>query len=231
MYVLQRSSWSFWWVLTTSLFISIFLIIKLYVVKGPGPVRFDFSKWVPTIQVYYQSTCGSCWANATVTALQFRALKLGLVDDEFDVDDVLLNTPGNFGCAGGSIRRAYRYCATTGLSSGGRRYPLAGYRDLTGIGQHALKTEVMDNGPVTAHILEYPSMKRLKPGDVWAPLKNETALGGHAIVIYGWDDARGGWLVQNSWGRNWCDNGRGIFKYGAGNVESMYVFAGDFVLS
>ena len=36
---------------------------------------------------------------------------------------------------------------------------------------------------------------------------------GHALLIVGWDDARGAWLVKNSWGTTWGLNGFGWVKY------------------
>ena len=32
-------------------------------------------------------------------------------------------------------------------------------------------------------------------------------LGGHAVTIIGWDDSKEAWLVANSWGRSWGENG------------------------
>ncbi|MCK4764796.1 MAG: hypothetical protein KAW12_21540, partial [Candidatus Aminicenantes bacterium] len=29
----------------------------------------------------------------------------------------------------------------------------------------------------------------------------------HAIILCGWDDALGAWLLKNSWGTGWGDNG------------------------
>lgn len=192
------------------------------------PYQYDSSLYIPRIPIYYQSTCGSCWANATVTALQFRAYKQSLTNGIFEVTDVIKNTLGNFGCAGGSIRLAYEYCSKTGLFCNGRRYLLSRVKSLAGVGIQRLKTEILTNGPVTAHVLEYPSMKLLKRGETWRRQETEIAVGSHAVVIYGWDDSRGGWLIQNSWGKGWCEDGRGVFSYGAGYIESLFVFAGEF---
>ena len=40
----------------------------------------------------------------------------------------------------------------------------------------------------------------------------------HAIVIVGWDDAKGAWLMKNSWGTNWGENGYMWIKYGSNNI-------------
>jgi len=34
---------------------------------------------------------------------------------------------------------------------------------------------------------------------------------GHAMIIYGWNET--GWLIQNSWGTDWGNNGRAILPY------------------
>lgn len=43
--------------------------------------------------------------------------------------------------------------------------------------------------------------------------KNRKCSTGHCVLIVGWDDDKG-WLIQNSWGKNWGDNG---FAYAAYN--------------
>ena len=35
--------------------------------------------------------------------------------------------------------------------------------------------------------------------------------GGHAILVIGWDET--GFIIQNSWGKNWGDNGTAILPY------------------
>ena len=45
----------------------------------------------------------------------------------------------------------------------------------------------------------------------------------HAIVLLGWDDAKGAWLLRNSWGGDWGDKGYMWIKYDAANVGD-YVY-------
>ena len=37
--------------------------------------------------------------------------------------------------------------------------------------------------------------------------------GGHAVIIIGWDDAEGCWIVKNSWGTDWGEGGYFRIKY------------------
>jgi C1A family cysteine protease len=40
----------------------------------------------------------------------------------------------------------------------------------------------------------------------------------HMLLIVGWDDAKGAWLVKNSFGDEWGEGGFGWVKYGSNNI-------------
>jgi hypothetical protein len=42
---------------------------------------------------------------------------------------------------------------------------------------------------------------------------DENLLSGHAMLAVGYDDGRGAFRIQNSWGRSWADGGYGWFSY------------------
>ncbi len=42
----------------------------------------------------------------------------------------------------------------------------------------------------------------------------------HAIIIAGWDDSKKAWLVRNSWGSDWGENGYVWIEYGCSNIGS-----------
>jgi len=44
-------------------------------------------------------------------------------------------------------------------------------------------------------------------GIVPLPDQSESCLGGHAVLIVGYDDAQACYLVRNSWGKDWGDSG------------------------
>lgn len=38
------------------------------------------------------------------------------------------------------------------------------------------------------------------------------------VLLIGWDDEKGAWLVKNSWGEEWGEKGFGWIKYGSNNI-------------
>lgn len=94
---------------------------------------------------------------------------------------------------------------------------------------------VITDGPIIIGIAVYQSMmdffkdpknaKKVYSHKVKNESKNDTKLGGHAVVIIGWGTDENGtdfWLIRNSWGRNWADKGyfrieRGINFIGCGD--------------
>lgn len=56
------------------------------------------------------------------------------------------------------------------------------------------------------------------PDGVYRPLGASLPYGGHAIMIFGWDDDLGCWLCKNSWGRGGpFGDGTLRFRYGTSN--------------
>jgi C1A family cysteine protease len=42
-----------------------------------------------------------------------------------------------------------------------------------------------------------------KTGVLPMPAKNESVIGGHAVMAVGYDDAKSAFIVRNSWGNAW----------------------------
>ena len=181
----------------------------------------------PRSDTRQQTTCGSCWAHATVAALSSR--HPGPEFSQATDNEILRNSWHNHGCAGGSVKNAYIHCMMHGLQAAdGRRYKLRGWKDLAGAGIFELKHELFNHGALAVHMHEYPSMRHASGTSAWRPRPDETAIGVHAVAIIGWDDRAGGWIVQNSWGNTWADAGVGIIAYGAAEIEHMAVLCGWF---
>lgn len=87
-----------------------------------------------------------------------------------------------------------------------------------------IKHMISQGYPVACGIVVYPSMMShavLVSGLVPRPKGGEKTIGGHAILLVGYDDANEVFLFQNSWGTVWGDDGFGrlhydyVTKYGA----------------
>lgn len=79
-----------------------------------------------------------------------------------------------------------------------------------------IKHALMTNEPVVFGFVVYESIRNPsvnKSGLVPYPKKDEQQLGGHAIILTGWDDKRRVFQFQNSWGTSWGDSGYGYLPY------------------
>jgi C1A family cysteine protease len=68
----------------------------------------------------------------------------------------------------------------------------------------------LEKGPLLATMTVYEDLMFYKSG-VYQHTTGK-ALGGHAVVIEGWDDATSSWLVRNNWGADWGE--KGYFRIG-----------------
>lgn len=96
-----------------------------------------------------------------------------------------------------------------------REFRIEGYRILSSHSPEAIKRQVAAGDPVMVGILLYESLLDLKNG-TYEKTSGEF-LGGHSLVIVGYDDDRGqgAFLVLNSWGKDWGMDGLGWISYDA----------------
>lgn len=88
---------------------------------------------------------------------------------------------------------------------------------IPGVGD--MKKALCTYGPIAACIKVTPALQAYRSGvfDEFADCSGERDIN-HAITIVGWDDERGAYLVKNSWGPQWGENGFVWVKYGCNNV-------------
>ena len=78
-----------------------------------------------------------------------------------------------------------------------------------------IKRALYNYGPVLCSIKWYDTFK-CEDGVLTGEQKGD--YGYHAVMIYGWNEI--GFLCQNSWGKNWGNNGRFILPYSIGVAEA-----------
>ena len=84
---------------------------------------------------------------------------------------------------------------------------MSGYARITSTG--AQRTADIKAALAGGHLVVFgtdvdSAFENLRPGDVWPGCRGGV-LGGHALTVCGFDPTT--WLICNSWGSGWCDNG------------------------
>ena len=69
----------------------------------------------------------------------------------------------------------------------------------------------------------FESQEVLRTGIVHMPKKEEKAIGGHAVMAAGYDQAAKRFIVRNSWGKDWGKDGYFTMPF-----EYLQTLAGDF---
>lgn len=86
-----------------------------------------------------------------------------------------------------------------------------------------IKQLLIEKGPIVMSVSTYGYFD----DDIFRCLSEETT---HAVVLVGYDDSGGYWIIKNSWGTTW--NGDGYYKLGYGecgaNVNIRYTEIKDF---
>ena len=86
----------------------------------------------------------------------------------------------------------------------------------------AIKSAIMNYGAVGAGIATDDTFDYAKPGTVLQDT-GSTQID-HDIILIGWDDTKGAWLLRNSWGTSWGDQGYCWIAYGANGVGTEAVW-------
>lgn len=91
------------------------------------------------------------------------------------------------------------------------------YRRVINSSLHQLQGALASGTPVVFGFSVYSSFEGkdvAKTGVVPLPPRGEKLLGGHAVLAVGYDDATQRFLVRNSWGTGWGDQGYCTMPYG-----------------
>jgi C1A family cysteine protease len=75
-----------------------------------------------------------------------------------------------------------------------------------------IKEAIINSKPVLVGMQVYPNFVTLPRGTIYKKTSG-SSLGGHAMVIVAYDDAKSAFLLRNSWGTSWGDNGYGWIDY------------------
>ncbi|XP_036932915.1 cathepsin O [Acanthopagrus latus] len=201
------------------------------------PAKFDWRDKGVVAPVQNQQACGSCWAFSVVGAVQSVRAIGGSQLTQLSVQQVLDCSFQNAGCSGGSPVRALNWLKQTRVKLVPQsEYP---YKAVTGIchffppshGVVALKNftahdfsgqeeammgHLVDRGPLAA-IVDAVSWQDYLGGIIQHHCSSQRS--NHAVLVVGYNTSGDipYWIVQNSWGTTWGNEGYVYIKIG-GNV-------------
>jgi C1A family cysteine protease len=184
------------------------------------PRSFDWRKrhgenWLTSVK--QQGLCGSCWAFATIAAIE-GAINLYFnqhLDMDLSEQDILSCVPNSDGCFGGDLYYAMKYYEEEGITTEDC-FPYNGYSSCeekcSNWEDFVVKAE--GTGEYIGYQVEEDFLKRslIEKG----PLSVEIASMVHAMTLVGYDtdpdDNHIIWIFKNSWGRDWGEKGYAKMK-------------------
>ncbi|MGD8921995.1 MAG: C1 family peptidase [Candidatus Zixiibacteriota bacterium] len=207
------------------------------------PERFDWRDTIPLPPIKDQGHCGSCWAFATVGALECNIKIRDGVDVDLSEQYLVSCNSDGWGCGGGFFAHDYHQWKTDECGDSGavleeyfpyeardvscncpypRQYYIEDWaylterEDLPSIS--SIKQAIMEYGPVSVAVCVTSSFQGYIGGvynDCSAGLRN------HAVVLVGWDDNQGTngvWFMRNSWGPDWGEDGYMRIEYNCSSI-------------
>ncbi len=209
------------------------------------PTSFDWRELGGTTPIKNQGGCGSCWAFATAAPLESQIkLQCGATVDLSEQYLVSCNrdgwscsggwwahdyhwdtTPTNDSQSGAVLESSFPYKASNAPCGGPYSHPYKLSRKYIGVTGsprptvQAIKQAIFTYGPVAAAVYVGPKFQAYSSGIFNA---NESGTINHAIVLVGWNDDlgpdNGYWILRNSWGTGWGENGYMRIRYGISQV-------------
>ncbi len=193
------------------------------------PEEVDWRKHNLVTDVKDQQQCGSCWAFSAVGSMEGQHAKkskklLSLSESQIidcDVDG------GDEGCDGGWMDGAFQYVIKQGGLETEKNYPyeptdesclfnksdvvarFSSFKDIVG-GEAGLKEAVATIGPISVAIDASMNSFQLYKEGVYYDKDCSQSILDHGVLVVGYGttkDKKDYWIVKNSWGKDWGENG------------------------
>ncbi|XP_045462019.1 procathepsin L-like [Harmonia axyridis] len=190
-----------------------------------APASIDWRSKGAVSEVKNQGECGSCWTFSSTGALEGAAqIKTGVLTSlsEQNLMDCATEEYNGFGCDGGTSIGAFQYAQDNGIASEAS-YPYTGSQGscksfkpvvhATGFvrvpqSEKELLNAVGTAGPVSASIVATDNLQDYKGGILNDPTCDGQNVN-HGVLVVGYDSENGKdyWIIKNSWGPKWGEDG------------------------
>lgn len=218
---------------------------------SPSGVAWSWKQYMS--QPRSQGSCGSCWAFSTLAVFEAAERIANGLDPSLDfseqhlVDCAQGNDPWgkriDIGtCRGGYTYMVYQYLQDEGAplesevpylqkdatcradAKVNHKVAAWGFVDANADvpATDKIKETLCRYGPVSSSVHVSEAFK-MYAGGVFDEFSNGQT--NHAVTLVGWDDKRGAWLMRNSWGEWWGEDGYMWIKYGSNKIGRSAVWA------
>lgn len=207
---------------------------------SPGARAFNWRDAGQMTAVRNQGACGSCSTFSVSGAFEgaYNIRNNQTIDvSEQQMLSCAQQTNGNdaVSCGGGWMHWIAGWMTSNSLTGDGdfnyqasdlscpanlpNRYGLAAW-DWIGSNtrfptENEIKDAICQYGPVSVAVTVGNDFRRYDDGVFRTDDRDAV---NHAVVLVGWDDDRNAWLMRNSWGTGWGDNGYMWIEYGASRI-------------
>jgi len=191
-----------------------------------------------------QGACGSGWAFGTVGIMESAIKKSGEPMTDFSEQFLLSCNESGWNCDGGLTAHQYHYntlgenqtevgavlesikpyTATNGSCTVdyNHSYELSNWNFITGTEEDVptieqIKTAIYKYGPITARVCVGSAFQNYTDG-VFSTNESCIHSTNHQIILVGWDDSTQSWILRNSWGTSWGEDGYMRIKYNTSRV-------------
>uniref|UniRef100_UPI00358F8161 digestive cysteine proteinase 2-like n=1 Tax=Myxine glutinosa TaxID=7769 RepID=UPI00358F8161 len=193
------------------------------------PATVDWRNQGYVTPVKDQGQCGSCWSFSSTGSLEGQVFaqtgQLLSLSEQQLVD--CSGSYGNYGCNGGYMDSAFEYIQNAGGIELESSYPYTardgrcaydryrvvarctGYTDIPYASESALQQAVATVGPVAVAIDATGYGFQMYTSGVYYNPSCSTDYLDHAVLAVGYGTLNGAdyWLIKNSWGMSWGDQG------------------------
>ena len=207
------------------------------------PSAFDWRSLNGCTPIRNQGGCGSCWAFATVGALECAIKIREGVSVDLSEQWLISCNLSEWDCGGGWYAHDYHRSATDPCHGTGavlesdmpyqarelpcncpypHHYLIDSWayigNDASVSGIEAMKRAILEYGPISVSVYVNSAFQAYRSG-----IFNYCTSGdiNHSVVLVGWDDNQGPsgvWILRNSWGTGWGESGYMRIAYGCCSV-------------
>lgn len=178
-----------------------------------------------------QGLCGSCWAFSTTNLIEANMRINNYTTVRLSEQELVDCSNENYGCDGGLMHLALDYCIESNGLTSNEQYPYVAKTNECSLSNNVTFKKVIGSNITNYEFIipksSYDIMKSLQNGPISMALDANTFLFrfykegvidipshrskdiNHAVLLTGYDSDENGkyWIIQNSWGNDWGDNG------------------------